>query len=169
MFGGTTAALIICVISALHIVGSLAVWRIAHYLCLHVQLLAFIPIVNLVYLCYVYDRVSVESYDCEYSVASVVAGVAGVVVLVSLLVLHIFHYDVTIIVGRILFLTGICVLFVTISMAYVVLIWDSFRYPILWVFLSVLFTPCVILLIASFKIHTYVEEGVALYGDVDIC
>lgn len=105
----------IITIVVLNLLGSIGLYRIARYTCFGCVWLSFIPVVNLVYLCAVADKLNVESMECKWSVHVYIAITLSVI---GLFVQKYILTDITIIAGRIMFCTGIVTFIIDLSMAY---------------------------------------------------
>ena len=87
----------IITIVVLNLLGSIGLYRIARYTCFGCVWLSFIPVVNLVYLCAVADRLNVESMECKWSVHVYIAISAITLSVIGLFVQKYILTDITII------------------------------------------------------------------------
>lgn len=155
--------LLMVVVVAQYTLFSVSTFKMAKYLCMHMPLLAFVPIVNLVYFCFVADTTTTEAKSSDWSYSGLLAISAVVVILLGILLLCCFHYDSTIILGRILVFAGMAEAFITLSFSFMSLLVETMRFPTLCILASFIVTPPVLMLIASFKLPSVMEEVIELY------
>ena len=96
----------IITIVVLNLLGSIGLYRIARYTCFRCAWLSLVPVVNLVYLCAVADKLNVESMECDWSIHAYVAISAITLSIIGFFVQKYILTDMTIIAGRIMFCTG---------------------------------------------------------------
>ncbi len=155
-----TALLII-----LYFVFCTSLYRIAKYLCAGHELMAFIPFANLVYFSFTSDRLVLESHDAKHSYLRYVIVGFIAVGLIGLLLLHLEPYDITIISGRIMLLSGCVFTMLTMCAGYVNILIAGYKHPLLVALLSLIIPFPIFLFIASFTIKPYVEESIELYSE----
>lgn len=160
--------IMIVAISALHLLGSIGLFRIARYTCFGLAWLSFIPVVNLVYLCAVADKLNVESMECDWSVHAHIAISAIVVSVLGFFMQKYILTDITIIAGRIMFLTGIVTFLIDLSMAYYGIIDKAL--PLFWLMFIISapigFAP--LLFVGSFTLPKRVEAELEDMHDYDV-
>lgn len=142
---------------------SISTYKMAKYLCMRFPLLSFVPIVNLIYFCFVSDTVSVEAKSSGYSYSGLFMIAAIIVTTLGIILLKGFHYDITLIMGRILLFVGIAEAFITLSFSFMSVLVETMRFPALCILASFVVTPPVFMLIASFKLPSVMEEVIELY------
>lgn len=156
---GIATLLLLCLLS------DVALYRIARYLCLRYQILAFVPLLNLVYFGYASDSLVIETHDAEHSYLKYITLAFMLVALVGFCLLQMEPYDVTIISGRILLLSGCVFTLLTLCAGYINILVAGFTHPILVALISLVIPFPVFLFIASFTIKPYVEESLQLYSE----
>ena len=147
------------------LLSNIALYRIARYLCLKCQILAFVPLLNLVYFSYASDSLVVETHDAEYSYLRYIVLAFMLVALVGFCLLQMEPYDITVISGRILLLSGCIFTLLTLCAGYVNILIAGFTHPILVALISLVIPFPVFLFIASFTMKSYVEESLQLYSE----
>lgn len=149
----------------LYLVFCISLYRIARYLCVKHEFTAFIPVVNLVYFSYTSDKLVIETHDAAHSHLRYMLVGFMVVGLIGLLLLHLEPYDITIISGRIMLLSGCVFTMLTMCAGYVNILIAGYKHPLLVALLSLIIPFPIFLLIASFTIKPYVEESIELYSE----
>lgn len=153
----------IAICAILYVVSLVSVWRISAYLCLRFKWLLLIPGVNILYFCYMADRLTVEAYTSKHSFNALTAIVSIVLMVVGFVVSKYIPYDYTIIGGRVLFLSALSALCITVAFSYSCVLAESMSKPVLCLLASIIVPFPVFLLIASFKIPENIEEVIELY------
>ena len=155
----------VIVLLLLYSLSCVSLYRIARYLCLKYQILSFIPIFNLVYFSYVSDSLVTETHDAEHSYLRYITLACMLVGVVGFCLLQMEPYDITIISGRILLLSGGVFTTLTLCAGYINILVAGFAYPIVTALLSLIIPFPIFLFIASFTIKPYVEESLILYSE----
>jgi hypothetical protein len=141
------------ILGMLYAITCFAVWRVAHYLCLPFQFAMLLPLVNIVYMCYVADKLTVEAHTSKSSYS-------GVACAIELTLALIFFLTKT----NVAFLVSSASLFITLAYAYACFIVDGFEHSGIALLATFFVTPPILMLIASFNIPHRVEEVVELYS-----
>lgn len=149
----------------LYLVFCTSLYRIARYLCVKHAFTAFIPVVNLVYFSYTSDKLVIESHDAAHSHLRYMLVGFMVVGIIGLLLLHLEPYDITIISGRIMLLSGCIFIMLTVCAGYINILIAGYKHPLLVALLSLIIPFPIFLFIASFTIKPYVEESLELYSE----
>lgn len=147
----------------LYVLSCTSLFRISKYLCLSYSLLSFIPLVNLVYFSYTSDKLIVESHDAEHSYLRYISVGFILVGIIGFVLLQLEPYDVTIISGRIMLLSGCVFTMLTLCAGYIDILMAGYNHPMLVALLSLVIPFPIFLFIASFTIKSYVEESLELY------
>ena len=149
---------------SLYLIFSVAVYRTANYLCLAFPLLAFIPVVNILYFLYTTDDLVLEAHDSKYRIYAT-GGIAAYAFLLMGFVLR-FHTLLAwrVITGNTLLIIGMAMLFIFCFTAYASFLFVGLRKPVICLVASVLVPAPVFMLLASFNIPAELEEVVDLYS-----
>lgn len=155
----------IITIVVLNLLGSIGLYRIARYTCFGCVWLSLVPVVNLVYLCAVADKLNVESTECKWSVHVYIAITLSII---GLFVQKYILTDITIIAGRIMFCTGIVTFIIDLSMAYYGIVDKAL--PLFWIMFIISapvgFAP--LLFVGSFTLPKRVEAELEDMHDYDV-
>lgn len=151
-------------IGILYIIYIIAIWRIASFLGMRACWLSIIPIANLIYFCAVVDKLNLEAYDREHSYLRYVVAICLVISAIGAILCKAIPYDITIITGRILLLSGGVFAILVSVVAYVDILADSYDHLLLAGILSIVVPFPIMLFIASFTVQAYVEEAIELYS-----
>lgn len=158
----------IITIVVLNLLGSIGLYRIARYTCFRCAWSSLVPVVNLVYLCAVADKLNVESMECDWSIHAYVAISAITLSIIGFFVQKYILTDMTIIAGRIMFCTGIVTFIIDLSMAYYGIIDKAL--PLFWLMFilsaPVGFAP--LLFVGSFTLPKRVEAELEDMHDYDV-
>ena len=158
----------IITIVVLNLLGSIGLYRIARYTCFGCAWLRLVPVVNLVYLCAVADKLNVESMECDWSIHAYIAISAITLSIIGFFVQKYILTDMTIIAGRIMFCTGIVTFIIDLSMAYYGIIDKAL--PLFWLMFIISapvgFAP--LLFVGSFTLPKRVEAELEDMHDYDV-
>lgn len=158
----------IITIVVLNLLGSIGLYRTARYTCFRCAWLSLVPVVNLVYLCAVADKLNVESMECDWSIHAYVAISAITLSIIGFFVQKYILTDMTIIAGRIMFCTGIVTFIIDLSMAYYGIIDKAL--PLFWLMFIISapvgFAP--LLFVGSFTLPKRVEAELEDMHDYDV-
>ena len=156
--------LVIASICLLHVIGSLAVWKVAKFLCMPVTFLAWIPVVGFIYFMLVADKLVIEAKSMKHSVFTVGVLVTGAMCLVGVALNFLTTGAVIVIAGRVLVLLGVCVFFIDTVMAYFMFLDEGLNCSMLCVLTSMIIPPPIYMFIASLYIPANLEEVIELYS-----
>lgn len=156
------------VISALHVIGSIGLYRIAKYTCCAYPWLAFIPVVNLAYMCLIEDELNVESMECKWSIHTPVVLSTIAISILGFVVQKYINTDATIIAGRIMFFSGLVATIINILLAYYGLVDKALPWFWLMLPLSVILLFAPLIFIGSFTLPKRVDSELEEYYDSDV-
>lgn len=147
----------ILVIVGLYCVYGIALYRMGRYMCLHMPVLSFVPIINLLYMCYISDNIMWTLHEQRLNVTRFVAPIT---LLIGVIAWFIDAGVVTNIIWQISAVTFM----LTLSWAYVSMLAILYEHSVLVWILSLLCLAPIVTLVCSFKLPKVAEEVAELYS-----
>lgn len=147
----------ILVLVGLYCIYGIALFRMGRYMCLHVPALAFVPIVNLLYMCYISDNMMLMLHEQRINVTRFVA---PAVLIIGVLAWITNAGVVTNIIWQVAAVTFV----LTLSWAYVSILVTLYEHSLLVWTLSLLCLAPIVTLACSFRLPKVAEEVAELYS-----
>ena len=140
------------ILALLYCVSCFSLIKIGKYLQIRKPYLALLPLINMIYLCAIADKLDSETFYNKHVKYSHICTMLMTMCVVS----GIFRFNV-------LFILSVIALIHVLILSYFVLLDMSMRFPMVCLFATLLIPFPIFLLIASFNLPDSVEEVLQLY------